>query len=270
MDSAKINGLTVFTIATNKYWEYFLQLLPNLRDSISADFDLEVIVLTNNYPEGEYPTHIENLKVLVRQSEFQNWPEVTLLRYGQILKHAGLIKFDRFLWIDVDMKFQKKFNPGIFSSGVYLARHPGYLFSHRGFMKLSAGEKKDFIQERIRLSQRMQFSRGAWEDNPISTANVEPSKRRSYVHGAVWGGVTTSILQMCEVLNTRISQDLKIPFVAKWHDESHLNWYHANYPQELFPRHFSGVLNHWTSEPSKSTVISLDKDALDLELGIES
>ena len=270
MDSARINGLTVFTIATNKYWEYFLHLLPNLRDSISPDFDVEVIVLTNKYPEGEYPTQIENLKVLVRQSEFQDWPEVTLLRYGQVLKHAHLIRFDRFLWIDVDMKFQKKFDPGIFSSGVYLARHPGYIFNCNGFIRLSAGEKKDFIRERVRLARKFQFSRGAWEDNPISSANVAPSKRRSYVHGAVWGGVTTSVLHMCEVLHTRIVQDLEIPFVAKWHDESHLNWYHANYPQELFPRHFSGVLKHWTSEPSKSTVISLDKGALDLELGIES
>jgi hypothetical protein len=270
MDSAKINGLTVFTIATNKYWEYFLHLLPNLRDSVNPDFDIQVIVLTNKYPEGEYPTHLKNLKVLVRQSEYQDWPEVTLLRYGQILKHANLIKFDRFLWIDVDMKFQKEFNPGIFCSGVYLARHPGYIFSRSGFMKLSAGEKWDFIRERVRLAQKIQFSRGAWEDNPISTANVAPPKRKSYVHGAVWGGLTTSVLHMSEVLNTRICQDLTVPFVAKWHDESHLNWYHANYPQELLPRHFSGVLNHWTSEPSKSTVISLNKETLDLELGIES
>jgi hypothetical protein len=270
MDSAKINGLTVFTIATNKYWKYFLHLLPNLRDSIRPDFEIEVIVLTNMYPEGEFPTDLKNLKVLARQSEFQEWPEVTLLRYGQILKHANLIKFDRFLWIDVDMKFQKMFNPGMFASGVYLARHPGYIFSRSGFMRLSVGEKKDFIQEQVRLARKFQFSRGAWEDNPISSANVAPSKRKSYVHGAVWGGLTTNVLDMCEVLSNRINQDLTVSFVAKWHDESHLNWYHANFPQKLFPRHFSGALNHWTSETSKSTVISLDKDILDHELGIKS
>jgi hypothetical protein len=270
MDSAKIDGLTVFTIATNKYWEYFLHLLPNLRDSISSDFDLEVIVLTNKYPEGEYPTHLKNLKVLVRHSEFQDWPEVTLLRYGQILKHAGLIKFDKFLWIDVDMKFLKQFNPAMLSSGIYLARHPGYLFTLKGFIKLSAGEKRDFVLEHKKLAKKLQFSRGAWEDNPISRANVAPSKRKSYVHGAVWGGETSSVLYMCRVLHTRISLDLKESVVSKWHDDSHLNWYHANSPQKLFSRHFSGALNHWTSEPSKSTVISLDKNSLDLELGIQS
>jgi hypothetical protein len=84
------------------------------------------------------------------------------------------------------------------------------------------------------------------------------------------GGETSSVLDMCEVLDKRIKQDLTLPYIASWHDESHLNWFHSNYPQKLFPANFSGVTNYWTSDTSKSTLISLDKTALDIELGFQS
>jgi hypothetical protein len=268
MKAEDIGGLTVFTIATNKYWEYFLNLLPNLRAAVSSECRIEVIVLTNRHPEGEMPTELENLKVTVRASEFQDWPEVTLLRYGQILKHRDLINNTRFLWIDVDMKFQKKLDLGLFYSGVRLALHPGYVFNTRGFLRLKFGEQKDFILEKLKLAKKNQFARGAWEENPDSSAYVKPRMRKAYVHGAIWGGETQSVLSMCETLDQRIREDLVALFIATWHDESHLNWFHANHPQNLFPVDFSGAPKHWTSNTSKSVVISLDKASLDIQLGI--
>ena len=268
MKADDIRGLTVFTMATTKYWEYFLYLLPNLRAVVDSECKIEVVVLTNRHPEGEMHTELENLKVTVRASEFQDWPEVTLLRYEQILKHRELIKNDRLLWIDVDMRFQKKLDLGLLSSGVHLALHPGYVFSKRGFLSLKFGEQKDFMIEKLKLAKRKQFARGAWEENVDSLAYVEPRKRKAYVHGAIWGGEKQRVLEMCEVLDERIKQDLAAGFIATWYDESHLNWFHANHPQYLFPVHFSGAPCHWTSNTAKSVVISLDKASLDIQLGI--
>lgn len=266
VSSCNETKLTVFTIATNKYWDYFKALLPNLRFFIDDEWELDIIVLTNREPEGRFTTQLKNTSITVRKSEFDDWPDVTLMRYKQILTHQNLIGGDRFLWIDVDMKFQKKFDPSILNSGVWLAPHPGYSFSFQGFKNLRLGQKKDYVVEMIKLLSRNQFSRGAWEDNPCSSAYVPNIMRKVYVHGAFWGGNSHEIIKMCHILHTRIEKDLDISYVAIWHDESHLNWFHANHPQKLLPRHFSGVANCWTSNVIQSTILSLDKTLLDIEI----
>jgi hypothetical protein len=268
MDVLRDEGLTVFTIATNKYWDYFLELLPNLRGFISTDSNLEVIVLTNRHPQGVLETEIENLTVRVFPSEFNDWPKVTLMRYGQILKFEREIKTNKFLWLDVDMLFVKSLDPEILNKGIYLAPHPGYVFNLTGFLKLRDGNKRAFLKDKLRRTLRRQLGRGAWETNSTSTAFVPPKLKRHYVHGAVWGGKTSQVIEMCRVLSDRIEADLKNNYIAIWHDESHLNWFQSHFPQKLFSTHFSGALNHWTSNTSRSTLISLDKSELDKKLGL--
>jgi hypothetical protein len=153
------------------------------------------------------------------------------------------------------------------SKGIHFASHPGYVFSFGGFAKIKTGEKKDWLVEKLHLALNFQLSRGAWEENQESTAFVKAVRRKRYVHGAVWGGPTSQILNMCQSLVERIEKDLENKLVATWHDESHLNWYHSNYPQRLFAKHFSGADNHWTSDVKRSTLISLDKRGLDQILG---
>ena len=268
MDVLRDEGLTVFTIATNKYWDYFLELLPNLRSFISADCNLDVIVLTNRHPEGVLKTDIENLFVRVFPSEFNDWPTVTLMRYRQILKYERKIKANKFLWLDVDMLFIKPLDPKNLHGGIYFAPHPGYVFNFMGFLKLKDGNKRAFLKDKLRRTLRGQLGRGAWETNSISTAFVPPRLKRCYVHGAVWGGETSQIIEMCRVLSERIEVDLKNDYIAAWHDESHLNWFQSQFPQKLFSKHFSGAPNHWTSKTSRSTLMSLDKSELDKRLGL--
>lgn len=268
MNVLRDEGLTVFTIATNKYWDYFLELLPNLRGFISSDCNLEVIVLTNRHPQGVLETEIENLIVRVFPSEFNDWPKVSLMRYGQILKFEREIKANKFLWLDVDMLFIKPFDHKILNRGIYLAPHPGYVFNLMGFLKLRDGNKRAFLKDKLRRTLCRQLGRGAWETNSTSTAFVPPKIKRCYVHGAVWGGETTQIIEMCRVVSERIEVDLNNNYIAIWHDESHLNWFHSQFPQKLFPTHFSGAPNQWTSNTSRSTLLSLDKSELDKRLGL--
>jgi hypothetical protein len=261
-------GLTIFTIATNKYWDYFLELLPNLRNFIDCKSNLEVIVLTNRHPQGVMETRNHDLTIRVLPSEFNDWPEVTLMRYDQILKFENEISTNRFLWLDVDMLFIKKFNPKMLKNGIYLAPHPGFNFNWRGFVKLKNSRKRGFLRDKVNRIIRRQFGRGAWETNLTSAAFVSPKMQRTYVHGAVWGGDTSRIIEMCQILRDRINLDLANNYIATWHDESHLNWFHAHYPQKLFSKHFSGANNHWTSNTSQSILLSLDKETLDKKLGL--
>jgi hypothetical protein len=260
--------LTIFTIATNKYWIYFLELLPNIREFIDSDWTLEIIVLTNKHPQGELVTGLSNVSVKVLPSNHQDWPNVTLMRYHEILKNQSSITSSNFLWLDVDMKFIQEFSPQLLQSNIHLALHPGYLFNLKGFFGLRLGEKKDFLVEEFSRKVSRKGSRGAWENNPESTAFVRPEQRREYVHGAVWGGPTVEVLEMCRILSIRVEKDLSCGDIATWHDESHLNWYHANLPQLKFDYYFSGEVTHWTSNISKTTVLSLDKSELDKRLGL--
>jgi hypothetical protein len=70
---------------------------------------------------------------------------------------------------------------------------------------------------------------------------VPAYKRRHYVHGAVWFGETQALVEMCSILSDRVREDLKNNFVAKWHDESHLNWYFSNFKVTLLDNRFSYV-----------------------------
>jgi hypothetical protein len=69
---------------------------------------------------------------------------------------------------------------------------------------------------------------GAWEDNDQSCAYVMVKQRRDYVCGGAWFGWTDRVLQMSGVLAVRTDEDLANNLVARWHDESHINWYLAH------------------------------------------
>ena len=66
---------------------------------------------------------------------------------------------------------------------------------------------------------------GSWEDRKESKAFVARNKRKKYVCGGFWGGDTNSILGMVNELKFAVEEDLKNEIVAKWHDESHLNYW---------------------------------------------
>ena len=64
-----------------------------------------------------------------------------------------------------------------------------------------------------------------YERNKISTAFVNNLCEKQYVGGRLFGAPREIFVELCEVLNINISKDEKNNFIAKWHDESHLNWY---------------------------------------------
>ncbi len=64
-----------------------------------------------------------------------------------------------------------------------------------------------------------------YETNIKSTAYIGPNEGSNYFAGGINGGETKYFLNLIKLLNQNIVKDKQNRIIAKWHDESHWNWY---------------------------------------------
>jgi hypothetical protein len=74
---------------------------------------------------------------------------------------------------------------------------------------------------------------GSWESNRRSLAYVERQYRRRYVCGGSWGGNRDLFLEFSRIISDRVDIDYQTGVIARFHDESHINWYAANFDYKL-------------------------------------
>jgi hypothetical protein len=127
------------------------------------------------------------------------------------------------------------------NDGIGVVCHPGY-FRPSGFKRILFyfSNPVIFLKD-LKATCFMSKSLGAWENNIASEAYVKQSLRKNYVHGAIWFAHRKTFMDMCAVLAERIDLDFQRGLIAKWHDESHLNWYVANFKHQLFDNRLSWV-----------------------------
>jgi hypothetical protein len=116
------------------------------------------------------------------------------------------------MYLDVDTKVvtEVQLEDAIGKSGEYtlsMVRHPGYF--NNSILKFLIARGPN----------------GTWETSPRSKAFVPFSRRRVYVAGGVWLGTKKAIQEMVKNLRKNVQDDLDKGIVAKWHDESHLNYW---------------------------------------------
>lgn len=126
------------------------------------------------------------------------WPDATLMRYHAMMKARALLSmYDHVFYIDVDCLFVNKIEPEeILADGLTVVTHPGF---------------PDAFERRPE-------SRACVTDNP------------TYYQGCFVGGSYESFMWMCHAVSQNIDEDAKNGVMAKWHDESHLNWFCQHYP----------------------------------------
>lgn len=262
---------TIFTIATGKYLDYFALQLPQIVKHYAPGRRVQIIVATDRMdrlPVSEDP----RVKVQFVTSPAYGWPEITLLRYEQILAHRALIKGETLMWLDTDMEFLSDIPFEVIAGkgdAPNYARHPGFVWSASKATWLNPLVLARQITPWVKSFSLGQRGAGTWETRESSKAYVPAKKRRTYAHGAVWGGVTTLVLEMVEVLAKRTRDDYEAGKVAVWHDESHLNWFVANHKVNAYPLGFSAWKKTWQFDSSSSFFNSLDKSELDAQLVIK-
>jgi len=256
--------ITFVTVATGKYWEYFLQMLADFDQLLPGEYPYQVIVYENNdveIPEGIMSTRCELVRL--KSAYGVDWKLVTLKRYAEIYKVRDKIRGRRLLYLDADSAWLKPFDLSLLDVDLRLTLHPDCQI---GFFGSRAGQNFSFL-ERIKIIlgslKKMQSCVGLWSENKAAKFYVPKWRRRHYAHAAFWGGPTNKVIDMCAELAARVELDLIDGHIDTWFDEAYINWWAANRSFKWFPKTLEGYRSKIDTSSRDSVFFSLDKNAMD-------
>ncbi len=255
--------VAIVNVATGPYTALWLNLLPQIERFAFPDDDVTVHLLTDD-PSVAARATCERVKIQAHEVPPYRWPDATLRRYEMMAEAPELIGTDLIMYLDVDMQIVRTIGrdlkPQAWHSGLAFAAHPGYFRpSGLGGAATRLMHARSLASD-IRSRLLVGAPPGAWETRPESQAFVPSAERRTYVHGAVWMGLTDPLLTMCQILAARTNLDREAGIMATWHDESHLNWYYANHSISLLPQGYSCVDGWWQTRGIPAAVVSVQKE----------
>jgi len=181
-------------IATGYYYEKFATpLIDSLKQNTFNRAKKDFLVFSDNRKLQGSDNFIPHLP----------WPLNTLLRFNYMLRFIKFYEnYDYIYYLDSDMLVVKNIDNELLpdASGLVGVQHP--------------------LQRREIIGHRPSF-----EDNKNSAAFLPESTSEIYFQGCLFGGNKKSFIDLVTTLNERTNLDLKANLIAKWWDESHLNWY---------------------------------------------
>ena len=249
-------------IATNDYLERWKDTAIDLeKNAFQEQSKIVIHLFTNRVNDAAdfAKQHLSRIHLVVHQIIGWGWPEATLFRYKFFHEAQDKVTEPFVIYLDSDMRVVGDVANLILKhgehDGIGVVIHPGY-FRPNGiklirFYILSPTRILEDIKIAIQYSRHL----GAWEKNANSTAFVPRGLRKKYAHGAIWFGYRNDFFRMCEVLEKRISHDLASDFIARWHDESHLNWFIANNVHKFYDSKLSWVENYKNLKEYKKTYL---------------
>jgi hypothetical protein len=262
-----MDQIGIYMIATNQYvylFEKVAQRFENLLED-TANVRITLIVATDNAEYIHKATgNFRNIKVVTHDIPPYGWPEATILRYEILLKCSKFEEFAFCFYLDCDMYVHRLFvneaTQELQEGQVGMVKHPGFAIdcTFKGVLKALSDYK--IIKSLITNFHKQKFSLGTWEHRQESSAYVAVKMRRNYVHGAFWFGRPQEFRQMCTILARHTQEDLKKGITAIWHDESHLNYYAANFPVKILDSRFSWVLKYRNIKHLTPFISSVVKD----------
>ena len=194
-------GLNIVAIA--KYTKFLQPLITSADKYFMRDHKVTYFVISDKLDEvAKVKTNRHIVSIMEKN---QGWPKNTLARYQFISEHRHVYHDMDFLFqIDADMFFVSSVNSEALGS-IVGTLHPGFYTKPR--------------------------SSFTYDNNPKSTAYVNPNEGEYYFYGAVVGGCLSEVITMADIIVENILIDLhKYNYIALWHDESHLNRYFIDHP----------------------------------------
>ncbi len=166
--------------------------------------------------------------------------------------------------LDADMVFvasinEKDITNPLADSEIAFVAHPGY-FRPNGLKRIFfyARNPRKLIQD---LKLYVWFGGvGTWERNIRSTAYIKRSQRRGYVCGGCWFGTKGGVLEMAEILHQNIQVDLQSAYVARFHDESHLNAYASKRNSKILDPEFCFDPGYPQLDGMSPKILAVDKN----------
>jgi hypothetical protein len=259
-----MSKIIVFTIATNKYFEYWKNMV------ISADkflflHDQVTFHVFTNHDKNSLNTELNRVEVVFHKIPDLKWPNATLYRYKYIYEWGINLEGDFFVHIDADMLIVPHKSVPISEllgeNEVGLVLHPGYWrinFPERvGFY---INNLKYFLKDLIIITKYGNL--GTWCKNKKSKAFVKRTKRKKYYCGAVWFGKKNAILKLADELQKFTETDLKLNNIPAWNDESYLNHWAISNNFKNFDPSFCFEESYNNLDYINPIIIALDKNRL--------
>lgn len=235
-------SLGVLVIATGRYLEFAEQLLTDLERELPPSQNMVVNLFTDAAPKqlGALAKG-RLLRLNPLPVAALRWPEASLLRYELFTQAADEIQGDLLVYLDADLRVLRDFTPMLtpheWPGGMAAVRHPGFYRPH-------------------------QFRpRGTWETRRLSQAYVAPWRRRHYVCGGVWMGQREALFSVSELLANRVRVDAAAGVTARWHDESHWNWWVAHHRVQLLEPSWCWVPDYPWLAQLEPFITAVDKGA---------
>lgn len=223
----------VMSIATGSYLEHWMRQATSVDAHLFADRDVTIILFTDRPEEARaHALRLGRVSVRVVRIESLGWPDATLLRYRIFSDHWSEVAGDVVVYLDADMLVVAPAGPELvpesWVDGIALVRHPGYYRGEPAW-RLRVSHPRLIVTDLAGWVRR-EGGPGQWERDEASCAFVPPALRREYVCGGAWMGTRPAIEQLIGELAERTDLDSAVGITARWHDESHMNWWAATHP----------------------------------------
>ena len=238
MKDSNRQNLTIFSIATNEYVEYWLSMVKSFLEVHSNQTQRIKFLLFTNETSVAERLGMNTPNVTLETVEISNlgWPEATLLRYEIIETMSNKTDSDLCMYLDADMLILDSFSSLILdrlqSEKMGLVSHPGY-FRPQKPEKFNLYFRHPIIFLKDIRILFIQGSLGSWEKKKNSNAFVSRKHRVNYVCGGIWIGKSEKFFQMCLQLAKLTREDYDSGKTPVWFDESYLNWWASFHDYDL-------------------------------------
>lgn len=256
--------LTIFSVATERYLPFWFNLVKSAQKYLSDEITVQWVLFTDLEEEATSLSKRLGIKPYVSNYKGGVWPMPTLLRYELLSNVQANIEGRIIMHLDADMLFvsqvtKQDLNLAIGSKEIALIRHPGF-FRPAGVARIKFYlSNLNYLVRDVR-SCLLIGGIGSWELARKSRAFVSRKKRKVYVCGGIWFGNRDSILKLCSMLSVRVNDDLAEGIIAKFHDESHLNWYAANFNCEVNNPEYCFEESYPQLKGIKSKIVAVNKN----------
>lgn len=259
------------SIATGSYLDFWQNQIRSARVYFDKSENIEFVLLTDQ-PDKIHQIEKElfsdtNWKLQFGIVPHQEWPFPTLYKFKHIIANSDLLNAEVVWHLDADMLFaeQEVYHELIESSAqgqMVFVSHPGYFRMHR--------QKRIFLYFNTPLLLLRDLNTylkeggiGTWEKSRTSNSFVESRKRINYICGGSWGGERNVVLEFSREVSGRIDADFELNIVARFHDESHINWFKANHECKILePSYcYEGSYTHLKSLKGKIIAVNKNVDS---------
>jgi len=268
-ESTETTIATFVTVATGRYLDFWKSQITSAKQFLDHQSRIDFVLLTDQVAAAEEfrleVTFNTNWNIKIAFVEHQDWPFPTLYKFKHILKHSELINESLVWHLDADMLFSdsnilEELKRYSLENKMILVSHPGY-FRPRGIRKFSLYLFKPILLLRDLKSVVAEGGVGSWENDIHSLAFVKRQNRGKYLCGGSWGGKKDLFLDFSRTISDRIDIDYKSGVIARFHDESHINWYAANYECTILSPSYCFELTYENLKGLPIKIIAVNKNS---------